>query len=255
MYRSVFASLCVVSVAQEASELGHLGTKCRESVTGLGQRGLNDQEVAAFCRAAYSPDLCSSMRSALGSQPWSEDRIAAACQGWQDRMMPKLLSMTPERRAMSLSDLQDTLDQCAEQKSQIGYELPRNSDGSVDMERTAYLKYQQTQQVQAAYNACMYGGDTELAKEATERATMASSVDGPPHAEGSTVSTITVPVVDIPRLYAARVGALATHSAVAFAAAGLGFLSLLALAVVNGHLGRSPEVTEALLEELQVLEE
>jgi len=231
MYRSVVASFFVAVVAQELPELEQLGAKCQEAVSELGRRGLNDQEVAAFCRAAYSPELCSSMRSALGSQPWSEDRVTAACQGWQDRLLPKLLAMPPERRAMSLQDLHDTLDSCANEKAKIGVELPRQSDGRVDFERTVYLKYQETQRVQDMYNQYMN----------------ASSVDGTPDA-----------TQDISRLFEEeRHGVLAAHSVVVSAATGIGLVSLLTAATVTArrYLRRTPEVAEGMLEELPILEE
>jgi len=226
-----------------------LRAKCTEALSGLSRNSYSDQEVAAFCRAAYPAEMCSYMRSSLGSQPWSQERLEATCQGWQERLSPKLLDMAAERRAMSMEQLQGVLDECANKKADLSSELPMKADHSVDVDRALFLKQQQTKQVQAAYNEFFHGDDTDT--QAKKK-----SVDGPPVAAGSIFDQISVPIVDVPRLFDARVSSGARPSTLGGMAL-VAFAALAATVVVTGrrHLTRGNEVDDAELVVLELVED
>jgi len=153
MHRSVIASFFAVgALGEEIPGMENIDTKCRQVVSDLGQQGLSDQQIAAFCRAAYSPDMCRAMRSGLGSQPWSQERVTSACQGWQDLVLPKLMAMPEDRRAVTLSDVQDTLDQTTRAKGLVGINLPKDAGGRVDMEATLLRKAQLSKQWKKAWD-------------------------------------------------------------------------------------------------------
>merc|ERR1719343_245526 len=102
MLRSLTAlSLAFAAAAEELPEMSPLRARCVEALTGLSRSGHSDQEVAAFCRAAYPAEMCTFMRSSLGQQPWSQERLGATCQGWQDHLSARFMDMPEERRAMS----------------------------------------------------------------------------------------------------------------------------------------------------------
>merc|ERR1712087_716675 len=67
------------------------------------------------------------------------------------------LSIPADRRAMSYKDFQETLDSCARTKAELGYNMPRNPDGTVDLDETVKLKFQETQKMGVLYNQ-FYGG-------------------------------------------------------------------------------------------------
>lgn len=149
------AITAVAQVHDDMPQLTQLRSKCSTLLQGIASSGHSDMEVAAFCRAAYPVEMCRTMRSALGSQPWQPARIDSTCKGFEDRVLPELLSMTPERRAISLGDidtLRDGLEQSAEAKRTVGYNMPTNPDGSVDLEETAKQKYMHTQQATSLWN-------------------------------------------------------------------------------------------------------
>lgn len=54
-----------------------LESDCKQGLEVL--QGQSDVELAARCRASFSPDLCREARSALGGQPWSSMRIQESC--------------------------------------------------------------------------------------------------------------------------------------------------------------------------------
>merc|ERR1712087_7188 len=84
------------------------------------------------------------------------------------------LSIPADRRAMSYKDFQETLDSCARTKAEYGYNMPRNPDGTVDLDETVRLKFQETQKMGALYNQ-FYGdvfgdgNEDEGANETTVR--------------------------------------------------------------------------------------
>merc|ERR1712151_510519 len=61
---------------------GRIAAKCTTLLAGVASSGHSDTEVAAFCRAAYTPEMCGTLRSSLGKMPWSEAKIQDACQQW-----------------------------------------------------------------------------------------------------------------------------------------------------------------------------
>merc|ERR1712087_176219 len=67
------------------------------------------------------------------------------------------LSIPADRRAMSYKDFQETLDSSARTKAELGYNMPRNPDGTVDLDETVKLKFQETQKMGVLYNQ-FYGG-------------------------------------------------------------------------------------------------
>jgi len=224
MHRSVIASFFAVgALGEEIPGMDNIGTKCRQVVSDLGQQGISDQEIAAFCRAAYSPDMCRAMRSELGSQPWSQERATSACQGWQDLVLPKLMTMPEERQLETLSDIQDTLDTTAWAKA----------EGRVDMDETAVRKANLANGWGATWNETLEFkasfvkefGQYKHAKKKHEAMTELGTV---PPAQ---------------RLYVESSNVASTHS-IASAAAGGGLVSLLAIAAVTTtrYLRRTPDV-------------
>lgn len=152
--RAVLLSLVAASAQADVKipDMAQLHTQCSALLQDVASSGHSDVEVAAFCRAAYPPNLCRTMKTSLGSMPWSSERMDATCQAWEDQVQSELLATTPERRAMSYEELQQTLETSAAAKRQVGINMPRNPDGSVNLEKTASLKYEQTQALSAAWN-------------------------------------------------------------------------------------------------------
>merc|ERR1719476_438085 len=56
---------------------------------------------------------------------------------------------------MSYDELNDALENSANHKAKIGYNMPRNSDGSVNVDATVQMKMAQTQSMVDAYNQYM----------------------------------------------------------------------------------------------------
>merc|ERR1719336_1714830 len=56
---------------------------------------------------------------------------------------------------MSYDELNQALENSANQKAKLGYNMPRNSDGSVNVEETVRMKEAQSQVMVGAYNQYM----------------------------------------------------------------------------------------------------
>merc|ERR1712203_632749 len=72
-----------------ATSDGGLAAKCTTLLGGVASSGHSDTEIAAFCRAAYTPEMCGTLRSSLGKMPWSEAKIQDACQQWDAGVMSR----------------------------------------------------------------------------------------------------------------------------------------------------------------------
>merc|ERR1740121_1107445 len=59
---------------------------------------------------------------------------------------------------MSYDELNQALEHSANHKANVGYNMPRNSDGSVNVDKTIQMKLAQTQSMVDAYN--QYMGDS-----------------------------------------------------------------------------------------------
>jgi len=241
MHRSVIASFFAVgALGEEIPGMDNIGTKCRQVVSDLGQQGLSDQEIAAFCRAAYSPDMCRAMRSELGSQPWSQERATSACQGWQDLVLPKLMTMPEERQAMTVSDIQDTLDQTSQAKSLVGVDLPRDAEGRVDMEGSVMLKLGLAKKLKGAW--LEFNGVNITTNETSE---LEESLTGKykQYQQVKKMHEAMTELKNSQRLYGERSSVASTHS-IASAAAGVGLVSMMAMAAVmtTRYLRRTPDV-------------
>merc|ERR1712045_871162 len=93
--------------------------------------------------------MCSTMSASLGRMPWSAAKIQEACQQWDARVK------ADDRGMMSYDELNDALENSANHKAKIGYNMPRNSDGSVNVDATVQMKMAQTQSMVDAYNQYM----------------------------------------------------------------------------------------------------
>merc|ERR1712211_59930 len=69
---------------------GGLSAKCTTLLGGVASSGHSDTEVAAFCRAAYTPEMCGTLRASLGRLPWPaakiqqcSDRIPLRCTNYK----------------------------------------------------------------------------------------------------------------------------------------------------------------------------
>merc|ERR1719410_166784 len=144
-----FVSVTVPAVAT-ANE--GVAAKCTSLLRGVASSGHSDAEVAAFCRAAYTPEMCGTLRASLGKMPWSEAKIQDACQQWDADVMTRGL--------MSYDELSESLEASANTKAQLGYNMPRNSDGTVNIDQSVQMKLAQTQSMVDAYN--QYMGYTTL---------------------------------------------------------------------------------------------
>merc|ERR1711920_837570 len=119
---------------------------------GVASSGHSDTEVAAFCRAAYTPEMCGTLRASLGKMPWSEAKIQDACQQWDAGIKT--------RGMLSYDELNQALEGSAKTKANLGYNMPRNSDGTVNIDQSVQMKLSQTQSMVDAYN--QYMGYTTL---------------------------------------------------------------------------------------------
>merc|ERR1712190_395681 len=128
---------------------GGIAPKCTSLLGGVAASGHSDSEVAAFCRAAYTPEMCSTMRASLGRMPWPAAKIQETCQQWDARVK------ADDRGMMSYDELNQALEHSANHKASVGYNMPRNSDGSVNVDKTVEMKMAQTQSMVDAYNQYM----------------------------------------------------------------------------------------------------
>lgn len=151
---------CVLVVGAYAGE-GSLLARCNELLLGVGQSGSSDEEVAAYCRASYPPVMCRTMHTSLGSLPWQTSSVDSTCKELKSR----LDALPADRRAMSYQEVQSALDQSARKKSEMGYDMPKDSAGNVDLDKTVKMKYQQTQKMQKTMTDYMYGSDSTSAVE------------------------------------------------------------------------------------------
>merc|ERR1719221_925690 len=124
-----------------ATANGGLASKCTTLLGGVASSGHSDTEVAAFCRAAYTPEMCGTLRASLGRLPWPAAKIQEACQHWDARVKAE------DRGMLSYDELNQALESSANQKAQLGYNMPRNSDGSVNIDQAVQMKLSQTQTV------------------------------------------------------------------------------------------------------------
>jgi len=132
-----------------ASSGGGIAPKCATLLGGVAASVHSNAEVAAFCRAAYTPEMCSTMRASLGRMPWPAAKIQETCQQWDARVK------ADDRGMLSYDELNQALESSANQKAQLGYNLPRNSDGSVNVDQAVQMKLTQTQSMADAYNQYM----------------------------------------------------------------------------------------------------
>lgn len=151
MVRAVVASLVAVVQA------GSIAPKCASLLRGVSASGHSDTEIGAFCRAAYTPEMCGAMRTSLGPMPWATAKIDATCEEWNARVQ----AGSDDRVLMDYDDFQKTLEASANQKATVGYQMPRNADGTIDLDKACQMKFEQTQAVIRAYNN--YMGETTLA--------------------------------------------------------------------------------------------
>merc|ERR1711972_1084462 len=71
------------------------------------------------------------------------------CQQWDASVK------ADDRGMMSYDEFNQALENSANHKAKLGYNMPRNSDGSVDVEQTVRMKKTQTQSMVDAYNQYM----------------------------------------------------------------------------------------------------
>merc|ERR1711920_1061807 len=128
---------------------GRVAAKCTSLLGGVASSGHSDTEVAAFCRAAYTPEMCGTLRASLGRLPWSAAKIQEACQHWDARVK------ADDRGMLSYDELHQALESSANQKAQLGYNMPRNSDGTVNIDGAVQMKLAQTQSMVDTYNQYM----------------------------------------------------------------------------------------------------
>merc|ERR1719166_214738 len=150
----VSAGAAVVAQTAQGRDLmdGRVATRCTTLLRGVASSGHSDTEVAAFCRAAYTPEMCGTLRTSLGKMPWSEAKVQDVCQQWDADVMTRGL--------MSYDELSESLEASANTKAQLGYNMPRNSDGTVNIDQSVQMKLAQTQSMVDAYN--QYMGYTTL---------------------------------------------------------------------------------------------
>merc|ERR1719189_2393001 len=165
----------VASAAEQASPAsrdlmsgGGIAPKCTSLLQGVASSRHSDAEVAAFCRAAYTPEMCSTLRASLGRMPWPATKIQEACQHWDAR------AQADARGMLSYDELNEALENSANQKAELGYNMPRNSDGSVNVDGAVQMKLAQTQSMVDAYNQYM-GYSTAPPSQAEARATQSAS--------------------------------------------------------------------------------
>lgn len=163
---------CVLVVGAYAGE-GSLLARCNELLLGVGQSGSSDDEIAAYCRASYPPVMCRTMHTSLGSLPWQTSSVDSTCKELKSR----LDALPADRRAMSYQEVQSALDQSARKKSEMGYDMPKDSAGNVDLDKTVKMKYEQTQKMQKTMTDYMYGSDSTSAVEGIKD-TGKKAVDG-----------------------------------------------------------------------------
>jgi len=158
MARAVVASLVAVAHS-DVAWADSIAPKCASLLRGVSASGHSDAEIGAFCRAAYTPEMCGAMRTSLGPMPWATAKIDATCEEWNARVQ----AGSDDRVLMEYDDFQKALEASANQKAIVGYQMPRNADGTVDLDKACQMKYEQTQVVIRAYYS--YYGETTLAPQ------------------------------------------------------------------------------------------
>lgn len=157
----VLSLLLLASFASAASAGAHgVERQCARLLGGFAASGHSDVDLAAYCRASYPTGMCRLMRESLGNQPWASSRISATCGVLDKEVREADLALPTERRMMSYDEFEQTLEASANQKAQFGYNLPRHQDGTIDMDRSVQMKFEQTQTMIRAYNQYM-GYETE----------------------------------------------------------------------------------------------
>lgn len=149
-------SLIVLLAALAMADGEGFVPKCTGLLGGVVASGHTDLEVAAFCRQAYTPDMCSTMRGSLGPMPWPEAKIQMACQQWGGD-----LEGSSERDLLTYREFNEALDTSAKKKRELGYRMPRKFDGTVDLDRAVRKKFVETQIIVRSYNAYYGGGDSK----------------------------------------------------------------------------------------------
>jgi len=69
-----------LAAAMAVSSAASVGLDCKSTLESM--YGLRTAEVAARCRAAFSPGVCAAARQSLGAQPWSSERVVQTCSGF-----------------------------------------------------------------------------------------------------------------------------------------------------------------------------
>merc|ERR1712060_959759 len=132
-----------------ATSNGGFASNCAAVLGGVASSGHSDAEIAAFCRAAYTPEMCGTLRASLGRAPWPAAKLQQVCQQWAARVR------ADDRGLVSYDEFNQALESSANKKAELGYNMPRNSDGSVNVDGTVQMKMAQTQQMVDAYNQYM----------------------------------------------------------------------------------------------------
>jgi len=155
MRTTIVALLVAPAVAEEEGFV----PKCTGLLGGVAKSSHTDLEVAAFCRQAYTPDMCSTIRSSLGPMPWPEAKIQTACEKWGGD-----LEDASERDLLTYREFNEVLDTSARKKKEMGYDMPRHRDGTVNLDEAVKKKFQETQVVVRTYNAYYGGGGANAQK-------------------------------------------------------------------------------------------
>lgn len=120
----MLTSLLIVPLLLLGTALGDAGgrsilrVQCRAWLSELqGHDG--EIELAGLCRSRFRGNACRTTRQVLGPQPWTPDRIAAACDTWaSERMASEGSELAPFREAM---DHDVSMDQSVQQKKASSY--------------------------------------------------------------------------------------------------------------------------------------
>merc|ERR1719491_2657816 len=83
--------------------------------------------------------------------PWQAARIEETCKKWDAQVQ----AGSADRGLVSYDDFQKTMESTADTKAQMGYKMPRNRDGTLNLDQAVKMKYQQTQVVVRAYYSYM----------------------------------------------------------------------------------------------------
>jgi len=99
---------------------------CQNVLRQLGRRDLAN--VVSLCQRALPQGICESANNTLGPQPWSGERIGAACRGWEAAWKSRMLGGTGKATDSTLGrkgEEKEKLDAVAEAKA-------RRHDETVD---------------------------------------------------------------------------------------------------------------------------